>query len=127
MSAFPNNRLRHHTAQRNDLYKNSAYSGSTSQFEDEQEDQDPNSKDYRLRGKISMLKEVSISIGDEIRDQNRFLETMGQDMEGMGGRLQATMKRFYEMWARQGCGPFFYITLFGLGVLTLLYFYLKMR
>ncbi|ORX73214.1 hypothetical protein DL89DRAFT_290946 [Linderina pennispora] len=103
-----------HTSQRNGLYSGNGHSGNAGQ-------------DHRLRSKISMLKEVSISIGDEIRDQNKFLETMGQDMEGMGGRLQATMKRFYEMWARQGCGPFFYITLFGLGVLTLLYFYLKMR
>ncbi|KAJ1949140.1 protein transport protein bet1 [Linderina pennispora] len=125
MSTFPNNRLRHQTSQRNGLYSGNGHSGNAGQVENEE--QDPNSKDHRLRSKISMLKEVSISIGDEIRDQNKFLETMGQDMEGMGGRLQATMKRFYEMWARQGCGPFFYITLFGLGVLTLLYFYLKMR
>ncbi|KAJ2845593.1 hypothetical protein GGI22_006507, partial [Coemansia erecta] len=70
---------------------------------------------------------VAINIGDEIRDQNQFLTTMGQDMEGMGGRLAQTMKNFYEMWARQGCGPFFYLTLFALGVVIFMYIYLKAR
>ncbi|KAI9470233.1 hypothetical protein BX667DRAFT_517528 [Coemansia mojavensis] len=39
----------------------------------QQEEDDPNNKDTRLKSRISMLKEVSISIGDEIREQNRFL------------------------------------------------------
>ncbi|KAJ2355714.1 hypothetical protein GGF43_002525 [Coemansia sp. RSA 2618] len=96
-------------------------------FAGEAEEDDPNSKDTRLKGRISMLKEVSISIGDEIRGQNQFLATMGQDMEGMGGRMDATIKRFHDMWARQGCGPFFYLTLFAIGVVVFLYIYLKMR
>ncbi|KAI8325922.1 hypothetical protein GQ54DRAFT_307911 [Martensiomyces pterosporus] len=128
MSASTSNRLRHQAGPRSGTpggyasdYNSPPYGG---QAEDEH---DPNGKDSRLRSKISMLKEVSISIGDEIRDQNQFLGTMGQDMEGMGGRLSATMKHFYEMWARQGCGPFFYLTLFTLGVFTFLYIYLKAR
>ncbi|KAJ2616575.1 protein transport protein bet1 [Coemansia sp. RSA 1365] len=95
--------------------------------DEEADENDPNNKDTRLRGKISMLKEVSISIGDEIRDQNQFLGKMGEDMEGMGGRLSATMKNFYDMWARQGCGPFFYLTLFAICVFVFLYIYLKAR
>ncbi|PIA16131.1 hypothetical protein COEREDRAFT_81567 [Coemansia reversa NRRL 1564] len=94
---------------------------------EEADENDPNNKDTRLKGKISMLKEVSISIGDEIRDQNQFLAKMGEDMEGMGGRLSATMKNFYDMWARQGCGPFFYLTLFAICVFVFLYIYLKAR
>ncbi|KAJ1835292.1 protein transport protein bet1 [Coemansia sp. RSA 2711] len=93
----------------------------------EELEEDPNSKDMRLKSRISMLKDVSISIGDEIRDQNQFLGSMGQDMEGMGNRLGATIKRFHEMWVRQGCGPFFYLTLFAIGVVVFLYLYLKMR
>lgn len=88
---------------------------------------DPNSKDSRLRSKISMLKDVTINIGDEIRDQNKFLASMGEDMEGMGGKLAATMKQFYRMWARQGCGPFFYLTFFAIGVVVFMYIYLKAR
>ncbi|KAJ2079294.1 protein transport protein bet1 [Coemansia sp. RSA 988] len=94
---------------------------------EEAEENDPNNKDTRLRGRVSMLKEVSISIGDEIRDQNQFLARMGEDMEGMGGRLSATMKNFYDMWARQGCGPFFYLTLFAICLFVFLYIYLKSR
>ncbi|KAJ2765968.1 protein transport protein bet1 [Coemansia nantahalensis] len=90
-------------------------------------EEDPNSKDVRLKSKVAMLREVSISIGDEIRDQNQFLATMGQDMEGLGGRLGATMKRFYAMWARQGCGPLLYLLLFTICVFVFLYLYLKSR
>ncbi|KAJ2398144.1 hypothetical protein GGI23_003295 [Coemansia sp. RSA 2559] len=89
---------------------------------EQRRDNDPNDKGSRLKGRVSMLKEVY-----EIRDQNQFLTTMGQDMEGMGGRLAQTMKNFYEMWARQGCGPFFYLTLFALGVVIFMYIYLKAR
>ncbi|KAJ1732738.1 hypothetical protein LPJ61_001911 [Coemansia biformis] len=104
-----------------------AYGSGTGGAEGAVAEEDPNSKDLRLKGRISMLREVSISIGDEIRDQNQFLATMGQDMEGLGGRLGATMKRFYAMWARQGCGPLLYLMLFTIGVFVFLYIYLKSR
>ncbi|KAJ2745865.1 protein transport protein bet1 [Coemansia sp. BCRC 34301] len=86
---------------------------------------DPSGKDSRLKSKIAMLKDVSITIGDEIRDQNKFLATMGEDMEGLSGHLTTTMKRFYDMWAQQGCGPFFYLALFAVCVFVFLYVYLK--
>ncbi|KAJ1961541.1 hypothetical protein GGI12_003191 [Dipsacomyces acuminosporus] len=131
MSAYTNNRLRHQAGPRSSTpadYSNSPSYGESSRSAGQDEaEYDPNSKDVRLKSKIAMLKEVSISIGDEIRDQNQFLTTMGQDMESMSGRLSATMKHFYEMWARQGCGPFFYLTVFALCVLTFLYLYLKAR
>ncbi|KAJ1762439.1 protein transport protein bet1 [Coemansia sp. RSA 518] len=125
MATFANNRQRNpggfrsETSEAYGRYPPSGFAG--------EEEDDPNSKDARLKGRISMLKEVSISIGDEIRDQNQFLGTMGQDMEGMGDRLGATIKRFHKMWVRQGCGPFFYLTLFAIGVVVFLYIYLKMR
>ncbi|KAJ2232357.1 protein transport protein bet1 [Coemansia sp. RSA 1722] len=116
------NRFRHQTGAAPGGFSNAA-----SSYQQYGEETDPNSKDMRLKSKISMLKEVSISIGDEIRDQNKFLGTLDADMESMGGRLAATMKSFYEMWARQGCGPFFYLTLFALAVFVFLYMYLKTR
>ncbi|KAJ2517142.1 hypothetical protein H4217_004143 [Coemansia sp. RSA 1939] len=128
MSAFGNssgnssgNRQRHGAY--GDYQPSSQYrEGAGQELED-----DPNDKSSRLKGKVTMLKEVAINIGDEIRDQNQFLTTMGQDMEGMGGRLAQTMKNFYEMWARQGCGPFFYLTIFALCVTVFMYVYLKAR
>ncbi|KAJ1798597.1 protein transport protein bet1 [Coemansia sp. RSA 2399] len=139
MSAFgsgssnSNNRLRHNQAGGDGvlggthgaygMYPHSEYREGAEQ----RRENDPNDKGSRLKGKVSMLKEVAINIGDEIRDQNQFLTTMGQDMEGMGGRLAQTMKNFYEMWARQGCGPFFYLTLFAIGVVVFMYIYLKAR
>ncbi|KAJ2160566.1 hypothetical protein GGF46_002162 [Coemansia sp. RSA 552] len=104
----------------------SGYGSYTPPGAETRAEDDPNSKDVRLKSKISMLREVSINIGDEIRDQNTFLTTMGNDMDGMGARLTATIKNFHDMWARQGCGPFFYLTLFTLAVVVFLYLYLKL-
>ncbi|KAI9501272.1 hypothetical protein BX070DRAFT_228634 [Coemansia spiralis] len=126
------NRLRHHQPANRGGTPGGAYSehphSSYGEATDRQllED-DPNDKSSRLKSKISMLKEVTINIGDEIRDQNQFLTTMGQDMEGLGDRLARNMKSLYDMWKRQGCGPFFYLTIFTLSVFTFLYIYLKAR
>ncbi|KAJ1887285.1 protein transport protein bet1 [Kickxella alabastrina] len=115
------NRLRHHTG------GNGGYPNTPNPFQQYEQENDPNGKDSRLKNKIIMLKEVSINIGDEIRDQNQFLITVGDDMEGMGGRLKATMRHFNDMLARQGCGPFFYLTIFAIAVFVFLYMYLKAR
>ena len=37
-----------------------------------------------LHGQITALKNLSIGIGDEVRDQNRFLSGMNRDMDGAG-------------------------------------------
>ncbi|KAJ2395205.1 protein transport protein bet1 [Coemansia sp. RSA 2531] len=128
-----NNRLRHQAGLRSGTpgahsgYSSAAYSGAGPEDDSAQTFDDPNGKDSRLKMKISMLKDVSITIGDEIRDQNKFLATMGEDMEGLGGRLATTMKHFYDMWARQGCGPLFYLALFAVCVFVFMYLYLKLR
>ncbi|KAJ2791228.1 protein transport protein bet1 [Coemansia linderi] len=137
MSAHNNqsNRLRHQAGLRSGTpgthsgYSSAAYSGAGPEDDAAQQtyDDDPNGKDSRLKMKISMLKDVSITIGDEIRDQNQFLVSMGEDMDGLGGRLATTMKHFYEMWARQGCGPLFYLCLFAVCVFVFMYLYLKFR
>ncbi|KAJ2477270.1 protein transport protein bet1 [Coemansia sp. RSA 2320] len=129
MTSYNNaNRLRHQAGQRSGTPgadRDGDGDGDTSRDTSMQDD--PSGKDSRLKMKIAMLKDVSITIGDEIRDQNTFLASMGDDMESMGGRLATTMKHFYDMWARQGCGPFFYLTLFGITIFVVLYLYLKSR
>ncbi|KAJ2490672.1 protein transport protein bet1 [Coemansia sp. RSA 2050] len=117
------NRLRHQAG----LRSGTPGEDGAAQTHDDDDDDDPNGKDSRLKTKISMLRDVSITIGDEIRDQNKFLATMGEDMDGLGGRLATTMKHFYDMWARQGCGPLFYLCLFAACVFVFMYLYLKFR
>ncbi|KAJ2726127.1 protein transport protein bet1 [Coemansia sp. Benny D115] len=127
MATYGGNRLRHQPGYGGNLSTAGVPGGFTNFPDSFEQENDPNSKDMRLKNKISLLKEVSINIGEEIRDQNQFLATMGEDMESMGTRLAATMKQFYRMWARQGCGPFFYLTLFAIGVFFFMYLYLKAR
>ncbi|KAJ2326464.1 hypothetical protein GGI00_004735 [Coemansia sp. RSA 2681] len=131
-----NNRLRHQAGLRSGTpgahsgYSPSAYSAADASEDANNNAQtldDPSGKGSRLKSKIAMLRDVSITIGDEIRDQNNFLATMGEDMEGLSGRLTTTMKHFYDMWARQGCGPFFYLALFAVCVFVFMYVYLKFR
>ncbi|PWA00175.1 hypothetical protein BB558_003764 [Smittium angustum] len=70
-------------------------------FADAEDDKYKPKHTNKLLGKVEMLKEVSISIGDEIREQNKFLQTMGEDLEHTELQLSARMKQFYEMAARQ--------------------------
>ncbi|KAJ2909828.1 hypothetical protein GGI21_001488 [Coemansia aciculifera] len=120
--SHPNNRLRHQAGLRG-----ATPTPADAGLDDASTFDDPSGKDSRLKSRIAMLKDVSISIGDEIRDQNVFLTSMGEDMEGLGGRLTTTMKHFYDMWARQGCGTFFYLALFAVCVFVFMYLYLKFR
>jgi hypothetical protein len=38
-----------------------------------------------LNSKVDMLKQLSINIGDEVREQNAFLEGMDSDFDAAGG------------------------------------------
>ncbi|KAJ1960496.1 hypothetical protein IWQ62_004210 [Dispira parvispora] len=78
-----------------------------------------------LRSKLGVLKDITLNIGHEIRDQNAFLGQMDHDFQATGNRLAATMKRFYRMAATQGGAYMWLLCLFAVGVCIFLYLYLK--
>ncbi|KAH9500540.1 protein transport protein bet1 [Bulinus truncatus] len=67
---------------------NSTYK-DTSQMLEEENDHIEN----ELKGKVKALKSLTIDIGNEVREQNKWLQQMDDDMESSGGLLSKTMGR----------------------------------
>ncbi|EGP90437.1 putative BET1 v-SNARE [Zymoseptoria tritici IPO323] len=54
--------------------------------------------------KVKMLKDLTMAIGDEIRDSTAFAEKMNDQFEGTRNRLRGTMNRMLRMAERTGVG-----------------------
>ncbi|KAK3067730.1 protein transport protein bet1 [Teratosphaeriaceae sp. CCFEE 6253] len=54
--------------------------------------------------KVRMLKDITVAIGDEIRDSTAFTEKMNDQFEGTRNRLRGTMNRMLRMAERTGIG-----------------------
>ncbi|KAI7162383.1 hypothetical protein KC349_g2063 [Hortaea werneckii] len=54
--------------------------------------------------KVRMLKDLTMAIGDEIRDSTAFAEKMNDQFEGTKNRLRGTMNRMLRMAERTGVG-----------------------
>ncbi|XP_055900839.1 BET1 homolog [Biomphalaria glabrata] len=61
----------------------------TSQMLEEENEQIEN----ELKGKVKALKSLTIDIGNEVREQNKYLQQMDDNMESSGGLLTKTMGR----------------------------------
>ncbi|CAM9117194.1 unnamed protein product [Chrysoparadoxa australica] len=61
-----------------------------------------NSHINNLSNQVSMLKELTIDIGNEVSDQNRFLDGIGGSMFDASGMLGGTLKKINGMMARGG-------------------------
>ncbi|KAA6412377.1 MAG: snare complex subunit [Lasallia pustulata] len=63
--------------------------------------------DQELEGvgaKVKLLKDLSVAIGDEIRDSSKMAEGMLNSFDNTGARLRGTMKRMLRMADRTGVG-----------------------
>ncbi|KAJ1992532.1 protein transport protein bet1 [Dimargaris cristalligena] len=78
-----------------------------------------------LREKLRGLKDITVDIGHEIRDQNSFLSQMNSDFENTGNALAGTMKRFYRMAKTQSGAHMWLLCGFAIAVCIFLYLYLK--
>ncbi|GAB7365355.1 hypothetical protein MBLNU230_g6435t1 [Neophaeotheca triangularis] len=54
--------------------------------------------------KVRMLKDITVAIGDEIRDSTAFAEKMNEGFEGTRNRLRGTMNRMLRMADKTGIG-----------------------
>ncbi|TKA24058.1 hypothetical protein B0A50_06949 [Salinomyces thailandicus] len=54
--------------------------------------------------KVKMLKDITMAIGDEIRDSTAFTEKMNDQFEGTRNRLRGTMNRMLRMAEKTGIG-----------------------
>ncbi|KAK9764511.1 protein transport protein bet1 [Basidiobolus ranarum] len=89
-----------------------------------------NMNEQRIEGlsdKVSLLREITLNIGDEVRDQNAYLKDMGSDFERTGTYLKGTMRRFYAMAQTQSGRYMIYLILFALLVFTFMLLYVRWR
>ncbi|KAF5311876.1 hypothetical protein D9619_003350 [Psilocybe cf. subviscida] len=62
-----------------------------------------------LLGKVKQLKDLTIGIGNEVRDSTIQLSQMNDAFAETGGILSGTFRRMNNMAARQGCRWRWYI------------------
>lgn len=80
-----------------------------------------------LRGKVSVLKDLSINIGEEVRYHNRELAGMDNDMDKVGGFLSQTMGRLKGI-SRHGYGKMYcYLFLFVMAVFFVMYWMIRLK
>jgi len=64
-----------------------------------------------LGAKVKLLKDITINIGNEVRDQSKLLGSMNDAFDETRGFLSGTFQRMNKMAARQG-GRWWYWMLF---------------
>lgn len=57
-----------------------------------------------LSSKVSQLKQLTIAIGDEIRESSSLAQTINDSFENTSVRLKGTMRRMLRMAERTGVG-----------------------
>jgi len=93
------------------------YSDQTlSQLESQSDDQIEG-----LTAKVRMLKDITVKIGEEVRDSNKLLGSMEENFENVGVRLRGTFTRMMRMAERSGVGWRAWVGLFAF--LFLIFFY----
>lgn len=80
-----------------------------------------------LKGKISVLKSLSIDIGNEVKYQDKLLTGLDNEFERSGGFLGKTMNRVIKLSRGQHNYYVCYLLLFSIMVLFILYLVIKLR
>ncbi|KAI8840870.1 hypothetical protein BC829DRAFT_402969 [Chytridium lagenaria] len=78
-----------------------------------------------LSQKMSLLKEVSLQIGEEVVSQNKLLGDMEDDFHKTGGLLGSAMKRFTRMAKSQNGRWMWYLILFIVAVFFYVVFFMR--
>lgn len=71
---------------------------------DHLEAQNENEQTSLLSSKVSQLKQLSIAIGDEIRESSSLAQTINDSFENTSVKLKGTMRRMLRMAEKTGVG-----------------------
>lgn len=77
-----------------------------------------------LNDKVSLLKQLSIDIGTEVKEQNKFLDEMDSDFDMTRGIFAGTMQKLEGMMSQGGSKHMCAMTLFIFFFFLLIYFFL---
>jgi len=82
--------------------KNTTYTSTA--VLDHLEAQNENTQTSILSSKVSQLKQLSLAIGDEIRDSSSLAASINDSFENTSVKLKGTMRRMLRMAERTGVG-----------------------
>ena len=74
-----------------------------------------------LLGKVSQLKEVSVQIGNHVREDNRMLNGMGDQFDSSGSMLSGTVKRLSALANSKDSWHMAYLAVFVVFVFLFIY------
>eukprot|EP01027_Heterolobosea_sp_BB2_P016422 GEZU01023392.1.p1 GENE.GEZU01023392.1~~GEZU01023392.1.p1 ORF type:complete len:156 (-),score=17.50 GEZU01023392.1:58-525(-) len=80
----------------------------------------------KLKQGVEYLGQISIKIGDEIRDQNRLLDQMDRDMNNTSAALQGTMQRLNKLIETKTGRHMCYLVVFVVVVFFVLWYMYKL-
>ncbi|BFZ05181.1 hypothetical protein BsWGS_08220 [Bradybaena similaris] len=101
---------------------NYQYQDTSQMLEDENQ-----RMEEELKGKVKALKTLSIDIGEEVREQNKFLRHMDDDFDSSSGLLSKTMGRLKSITSAGHWKIWVYIALFALFVFFMCWVIIKFR
>jgi len=78
-----------------------------------------------LKGKIQSLKSLTIEIGSEVRDQNKYLRDMDDEFDNAGGFLGRAMSRVKRLSKGSHNYVILYLLAFSLCVFLFLWLLIK--
>ncbi|KAF9480474.1 hypothetical protein BDN70DRAFT_614929 [Pholiota conissans] len=89
-------------------YQTNGYQVNGHRYADDLEGQNDEAIDG-LSAKVKLLKDITIGIGNEVRESTIQLSQMNDAFAETGGILSGTFRRMNNMAARQGCRWLWYI------------------
>ena len=102
----------------NDPYNNSS---TIRRFYNEDDD-----LEERLANKTSRLKQITISLGNELKESNKILNDLDSDFDKSKSFMGMTINRVIRLGKSGGkCRLYFYLILFSLFVFLVLYLIIK--
>jgi hypothetical protein len=112
---------RYHTAsQPSNLQYGNLSNAKNAALQEHMEDEN-DSQVQLLHEKLSTLKAITIDIGQEVNDQNKFLDQFSLDMDKATGFLSGTMKRLKHMTREQSTRYILYFILFAFCIFVVFY------
>ena len=78
-----------------------------------------------LKGKISALKSLSINIGEEVKEQNKFLRSMDDQFDSTHSMFSNTIGKVLKLAKSNHKYYIYYLLAFCLFVFLVLYFFIR--
>merc|ERR1712038_1007150 len=88
-------------------------------------EQQNNERISELSEQVAMLKGLTIDIGNEVREQNAYLDQMGDGFSNVGDLLSGSLKKIGTMLQSGGAKHMCYMVGFVVAVMVLLYWLMK--